>query len=334
MITDGVTPSLHVDYKHTTIKQYHKEGKALRTETTINNTRDFGIGKRLTNLPALREIGFSANRRLLGVQRLSHDPITGTDALAAITGTVTTATGARIPGLRFADRRTHALLSALLIFRLHPHGFTNKDLRTYTAELRGLDPGAVTAGQITYDLRRLKTRNLITRIDGHPPLPGHRPRPGHREVPHLRPGPRIALRPRRTRHRHTHPRPSAIRRHRIPHRGRKPHHGSIIRATKHQPPQPQSNTSEPDPHTTDLTQKSGFAGSSHLGLCRRQRQRSHHDNGQHRPHAHMACELGDSSSAAMIHRPAGNGLRARRRRTMATGAKARWASSAAVDPYP
>src|SRR4051794_36937886 len=74
VITDGGTPSLHVDYKHTGIKQYHKEGRALRTETTINDTRDFGIGKRLTNLPALREIGISANRRLLGVQRLSHNP--------------------------------------------------------------------------------------------------------------------------------------------------------------------------------------------------------------------------------------------------------------------
>src|SRR4029077_13983406 len=97
VITDGVTPSLHIDYKHTRIKQYHKEGKALRTETTINDTTDFSIGKRLTNLPALREIGFSGNRRLLHVQRLGHDPITGTDALQAITGTVTTATGARIP---------------------------------------------------------------------------------------------------------------------------------------------------------------------------------------------------------------------------------------------
>ena len=166
MITAGVTPSLHVDYKHTTIKQYHKEGKALRTETTINDTRDFGIGKRLTNLPALREIGFSANRRLLCVQQLGHDPITGTDALAAITGTLTTATGARIPGLRFADRRTHALLSALLIFRCHPHGFTNKDLRTTPPSCADSIPASVTAGQITYDLRRLKTRDLITRIEG------------------------------------------------------------------------------------------------------------------------------------------------------------------------
>jgi hypothetical protein len=67
VITEGVTPSLHVDYKHSKIKQYHKEGRALRTETTINNTRDFTIGKRLKNLPALREVGFAANRRLLDV---------------------------------------------------------------------------------------------------------------------------------------------------------------------------------------------------------------------------------------------------------------------------
>src|SRR6478609_5208483 len=126
IITDGVIPSLHVDYKNTRIKQYHKEGRALRTETTINNTRDFGIGKRLTNLPALREIGFHANRRLLRVQTLGHDPIAGNDALHTVTETVTTATGAKVPGLRLADRRSHALLSALLVFRCQPNGFANK----------------------------------------------------------------------------------------------------------------------------------------------------------------------------------------------------------------
>ncbi|UGT93331.1 hypothetical protein LTS72_08635 [Mycobacterium ostraviense] len=164
VITEGITPSLHVDYKHTRIKQYHKEGKALRTETTINDTTDFSIGKRLTNLPALREIGFSANRRLLHVQRLSHDPITGAAALHTLTGALTTATGARIPPLRLAQRRTHALLQALLTFGCQINGFTNRDLRALTTELRGLPPGALTTGQITYDLRRLKSRGLITRI--------------------------------------------------------------------------------------------------------------------------------------------------------------------------
>ena len=98
MITEGVTPSLHVDYKHTTIKQYHKEGRALRTETTINDTRDFGIGKRLTNLPALREIGFHANRRLLDVQRLSHNPIRAAEAFTAVHDPIITATGTASPG--------------------------------------------------------------------------------------------------------------------------------------------------------------------------------------------------------------------------------------------
>ena len=37
VLTEGVTPSLHIDYKRSRIKQYHKEGRALRTETTINN---------------------------------------------------------------------------------------------------------------------------------------------------------------------------------------------------------------------------------------------------------------------------------------------------------
>ena len=162
VITSGVTPSLHVDYKHATIKQYHKEGRALRTETTINNTRDFGIGKRLTNLPALREVGFSATRRLLRLERLSHDPITGADAIAAITGPVLTDGGTRIPGLPLSQARSHALLAALLIFRLLPRGFTNRDLRDLTAELRGLP--AITPGQMTYDLRRLRSHHLIERI--------------------------------------------------------------------------------------------------------------------------------------------------------------------------
>jgi hypothetical protein len=162
VITDGVTPSLHIDYKHTTIKQYHKEGRALRTETTINDTRDFGIGKRLTNLPALREIGLSANRRLLGAQRLSHNPIRAAEAFTAVHDPIITNTGARVAGLRLGDRRAHALLQAVLVFRLHTNGFANRDLRALLAGLLGAD--TITAGQMSYDLRRLRVHGLIIRI--------------------------------------------------------------------------------------------------------------------------------------------------------------------------
>jgi hypothetical protein len=164
VITDGVTPSLHAEYKHTSVKQYHKEGRALRTETTINDTTDFGIRKGLVNLPALREIGFSANRRLLGVQRLDHDPIAGTQQLHAVLDPVLTRNGTKVPGLKLGQARSHALLSALVTFRTQLAGFTNHDLRHLTGRLRGLDPDTMTAGQTTYDLRRLRSHNLIERV--------------------------------------------------------------------------------------------------------------------------------------------------------------------------
>jgi len=164
IITDRVTPSVHVEYKNTKIKQYHKEGRAIRTETTINDPRELYLGKRLSNLPALRQVGFTANRRLLDVQRISHDPADGAAALSALNDPVITPAGTRIPGMRITDPRVQALLAAICVFRLLPLGFTNRDLRGHLAPLLGLPPEAMTSGQLTYDLRRLRTHGLIRRI--------------------------------------------------------------------------------------------------------------------------------------------------------------------------
>jgi hypothetical protein len=164
VITDGVTPSLHVDYKNSKIKQYHKLGKALRTETTINDARDFGVAKGLSHLPELKEIGFTASRRLLDVQRISHDPADGAAALTALTSPVISPAGTRTAGMPLTSSRVQALLAALCVFRLLPNGFTNRDLRNHLAPLLGLEPGAMTSGQLTYDLRRLRIHGLIERI--------------------------------------------------------------------------------------------------------------------------------------------------------------------------
>ena len=122
VLTEGVVPSLHVDYKKSKIKQYHKEGQALRTETTINNTYDFEIGRALRNLPALREIGFAANRRLLRVEDLSHDCLIGDDHLDALTQPVVVETQ-RAAALRLGDRRVLALMQTSVSFALHPPVF-------------------------------------------------------------------------------------------------------------------------------------------------------------------------------------------------------------------
>jgi hypothetical protein len=163
IITEGVTPSLHVQYKNTRIKQYHKEGQALRTETTINDTRDFGIRKRIHHLPALRQIGFQINRRLLQTQRISHDCIMAEEAFQKLNRPVQR-DRQRASALRFADFRVQALWNALLVFRLLPKGFSNTQLRHHFAELLGKSPKQISAGAMTYQLRRLRLHGLIERI--------------------------------------------------------------------------------------------------------------------------------------------------------------------------
>jgi hypothetical protein len=165
VLTEGVTPTLHVDYKKSRIKQYHKEGRALRTETTINDTWDFRIGKRLKNLPALREVGFRANRRLLDVQRISHDCAIGEEVFRQVTQPREVA-GQRASALRYGDATVLALLSALLVFRLLPRGFSNRELREHLAPLLGEQPGTLTQGRMTYQLRRLRLHGLIVRQSG------------------------------------------------------------------------------------------------------------------------------------------------------------------------
>lgn len=164
VITDGVTPSLHVHYKRTHLKQYFKEGRALRTETTINETRDFGVGRSLSNLPALRKIGFAANRRLLDVERISHDCTIGQEAFEQL-GRPITVGEQRVPSLPFHNPRVQALFAILSLFVIQAAGdFRAKEFRSLLAPLLGLDPAQLTPGRVSYDLRRLRLRGLIERI--------------------------------------------------------------------------------------------------------------------------------------------------------------------------
>ena len=169
VITEGVVPLPHVDYKNSRIKQYHKEGRALRTETTINKARDFGIGKLLHNLPELRKAGFQANRRLLDVQTVSHDCSIGEDAFEKVVRPIQVE-GQRASALPFGDARVQALLSVAVLFSLQARGSSNHELRALLAQMLGLDPATYSPRRMTYDLRRLRLHGIIRRIPEKPSL--------------------------------------------------------------------------------------------------------------------------------------------------------------------
>ena len=162
VITDGVQPSLHVEYKSSHLKQYFKEQRALRTELTINNPRDFWVRKRVDNLSHLRDLGDQVNRKLLEVERLSHHCVLTQDAFDRLQQPTIEA-GQRASALRFGDPRVMALFQALTAFTHLLRGFRNRDLRPHVEALLG---GAYTAAQMTYDLRRLRLKGMIHRIPG------------------------------------------------------------------------------------------------------------------------------------------------------------------------
>jgi hypothetical protein len=163
VIQDGVHPSLHINYKNFDLKQYFKEGRGCRTEGTFRNPNDFGVNKGLSNLPYLQKIGRQINRRLLDVERVSHNSGLSGDSIQRVVQPTVTEDGEKAPALKFGQPRVMALFLALTLFQHLIDGFHNRDLRYLVADLLGVTAGEYTTSQMTYDLRRLRLKGLIFR---------------------------------------------------------------------------------------------------------------------------------------------------------------------------
>ncbi|MGF1613174.1 MAG: hypothetical protein ACFCVA_04460 [Gammaproteobacteria bacterium] len=146
-------PSPHVSYKSAHIKPYFKEQRARRTKTPIHNYHDFGVGRRLHNLPALRAIGFVAHRRLLEVETFSQDCTLAEELFDQLTRPQGVAEQ-RGAALRFDASQVMALLQVLCLFRVLPEGFRNPMMRGWMAQALGLPAEQDSAGRMTYALRR------------------------------------------------------------------------------------------------------------------------------------------------------------------------------------
>lgn len=166
VIQAGVQPNLHLTYKHSGVKQYFKENRALRTETTVNNPQDFGVGKDLSNWTYLRKLAAAINQRLLETERISQDCLLSAESFARVSEPTTTADGQRAPGLRFGQPRVMALFAALSRFAPALNGFRHGDLRPMVQAVLGVPAGAYSASQMSYDLRRLRLKGLVARVAG------------------------------------------------------------------------------------------------------------------------------------------------------------------------
>ncbi|MGH3184354.1 MAG: hypothetical protein ACRDOE_20950, partial [Streptosporangiaceae bacterium] len=133
---DGVT--INAFWRHSRVKQYLKDGRALRIETAVNSPDDLGCQRRLRNLPELQARARAVNARLPHTEKAGQGCVFDSPAFARISQPTLTGDGRRAPGLRFGDPRVMALAGALANTLCAVTGITNKSLRALMTGLPGI----------------------------------------------------------------------------------------------------------------------------------------------------------------------------------------------------
>ena len=228
IVTRGTEVTVNAFYKHSRIKQYLKDGRALRIETVINDPNDLGCQRRLHNLDELQTKARAVNARVLQAERVGQGCVLANPVFERIAHPTVTAEGRRATAMRFGDSRVQALAGALCVTVGAVTGITNRSLRALMTGLLGT--------HLRHHPGQLRPRPTTAQRPHHPPTAQQHLRPHRRRAAlcHLlhqgpRPRPKPALRRRPTpgttrAARHTaHPRPS----HRSTTRPRPPTSGSL-----------------------------------------------------------------------------------------------------------
>jgi hypothetical protein len=156
----GTDVKIDFSYKHSRIKQYLKDGRALRIEAVINKPSDLDVLARIEHLPELIDKARAINQRLLIIERAGQSCAIGSALFERIHQPYNRE-GHRTGALRFGDSRAMALAGALHILLHAVTGFTNKSLRGHVAGLLGQP---YSPSKMSYDLRRLRLHGLIRRL--------------------------------------------------------------------------------------------------------------------------------------------------------------------------
>ena len=155
--------TVNVFYKNSRLKQYLKDGVALRIETVINDPRDLGCNRLLHNLPELQDKARAINARLLETETVGQGTALVSPVIERITMPTVTGGGKKAPALRFGDLRVQALAGAIAAMLFTVTGITSKTLRGL---MTGLLHRPCSMNQASYDLSRLVRNGLIERVPG------------------------------------------------------------------------------------------------------------------------------------------------------------------------
>ena len=163
IVSRGTEVTVNAFYKHSRIKQYLKDGRAMRIETVVNDTTDLDVLRRLEHFDELSAKARDVNRRMVDAERVGQGTVLASPAFERIAHP-SLVDGRRTPALRFGDPRVQALAGALAHTVSAATGITNRSLRAQMPTLLG--GTGYSSAQASYDLTRLRLKGLIARLPG------------------------------------------------------------------------------------------------------------------------------------------------------------------------
>jgi hypothetical protein len=81
VVTRDTDVTINAFFKHSRVKQYLKDGRALRIETVVNAPNDLRCQRRLRNLGELQAKARDVNTRLLDTERVGQGCVLASPAL-------------------------------------------------------------------------------------------------------------------------------------------------------------------------------------------------------------------------------------------------------------
>jgi hypothetical protein len=160
LLRSGDEVTLNAYFRHSRVKCYLKCGRAFRIETVVNDPGDLGLLRGLAHLEELSVKARDVNRRMVDALRVGQDCVLASPAFERV-ARPSLVDGRRAPALRFGDPRVMALAGALCALVHTITGFTNRSLRAQVSTQLGVP---YSMSQMSYDLRRLRLKGLITRL--------------------------------------------------------------------------------------------------------------------------------------------------------------------------
>jgi len=159
-------PVVRSHYKNGFIKLYVRDERMVRVEAAGNDVRDYGVGKAVENLPALRNKLKTTTDNYLDVQQDILETFVDRGEFQRLSQPTVTASGKRVPGLKIDNQRQLALMQALVRFAGLAAGslFTTKELYPHVLNVLGRCESEYKLNSLRYDLTKLRAKGFIDKL--------------------------------------------------------------------------------------------------------------------------------------------------------------------------